>query len=135
MDFNTCDYEWDCPGSVISSLSSIEPTAMLQIKKNLALHYIKTSDTQGMATLLKQGFNINTKDDYGRTMFLLSLSVSNELMIDFMLGQRIDLMAIDNNGQGALHYAVRGKSWQAIDLLLNFGFIFGSYFEHRTNSI
>lgn len=122
MDFKTCDYEWDCPGSVITSLSGIEPSALLKVKKNLAVNFIQKNDINSLSTLIKDGFNIDTKDEYGRTLFLLSLSVSNESMIDFMLGQRIDLMAIDYNGQGALHYAVRGKSQQAIDLLLNFGF-------------
>nr|CCA14115.1 conserved unknown protein putative [Albugo laibachii Nc14] len=54
---------------------------------------------------LKGGFPVNKRDDKGNTLLIVACQNANQLLVEFLLGQKADINLQNFQGNTALHYA------------------------------
>ena len=80
---------------------------------------IKPEQTEIMRLLLDNGADMNGKDANDSNLLLLAAESLNTALVDIILEQETDVLANDDNGNTALHYAVNGISPQASEVNKN----------------
>ena len=76
-------------------------------------------NVDGLKELLKQGVDIDDKDEEGRTGFQFACGYGEIDCIKFFLENGADINCADNNKNTAMHYAAGYGQQEAVKLLLD----------------
>jgi len=82
---------------------------------------VKEGDTAKLERLLKEGADVNVKDDYGRTPLHVAAEKGEVEIVKLLLEKGADVNVKNNNGQTPLHYAASGGYTEIVKLLLERG--------------
>ena len=80
-------------------------------------------NVDGLKELLKQGVNVDDKDEEGRTGFQFACGYGEIECIKFFLENGADINCADNNKNTAMHYAAGYGQQEAVKILLERSFI------------
>lgn len=78
-------------------------------------------DTDQISKLLKQGANIEARNEDGQTGLLVGTKRGHLGVVDIMLKGGADVNGTDSNGLGAIHLSAENGQWQMVKLLLKHG--------------
>jgi ankyrin repeat protein len=110
-----------------NSFASIE-AALKEEHKQLKLshgntllhHAVNEGKVDVMEKLIKEGFNIDAKNNYGNTPLHLAAINGNDKAAEILIQNGADVNAINNNGDSALHQAIKnGNPGVALYLIAN----------------
>jgi len=84
------------------------------------LYAANRNNWQMALKLIRVGANVDVSDKEGRTILMQSMALSLPFKLVKLLAAEVcDHKALDKNGRGVLHYAVKGHDLKKVELALN----------------
>ncbi|GAB9465432.1 hypothetical protein Gpo141_00002840 [Globisporangium polare] len=105
---------------VVSTPTVDMTTEEWQVKED-PFHFASTGDVEKVSQALEKGFEINAKDDEGRTMLHWAVDRSQTAVAELLLKREAAPNLQDEDGMTALHYATSCEHDELAKLLVEHG--------------
>jgi len=86
-----------------------------------AILSVKNSNFDALETVLDEGIQIDTRDEYGNTLLILACQQGNKRMAKFLLRRGANINAQNNTGNTLLHYLHEYKNLSLAEYMKNKG--------------
>ncbi|XP_031634299.1 uncharacterized protein LOC116347724 isoform X1 [Contarinia nasturtii] len=123
--FNKENLQGETPEVVATQNGHNNIVELFQAVKNLFIA-IEQRNTSEVENFIKEGVNINVKNQDGYTPLHVVASVDQLDVVQFLLDNNADVEAIDFNKNTPIHIAVKNNKIENVKLLLNYGASFNA---------